>query len=246
MITLKFSDIYSKLNSNRSKLNKYLNVLKIYDPTDPGFQKDFVGFFTLNPTDWIRNTSEINGTNTWMDGITRKEAFFQIFDKYVKMPKSAVTYSDIIHDLSSVPMRNGKGNVQLSFSSKILHIIDKNKPIIDQKMLLKLAGPMSGFTSSVVLKVTGKKKPVVHVGDGTICDAIKFYSDVENYYPQLISFNKQSNNSPETYKNGELDDKGLGKNATYFENFDNWRKEQKINSGIISDVKKADFWMWLA
>ena len=185
-----------------------------------------------------------------MDGITRKEAFFQILDKYMKMPKCTVTYSNIIQDLSSVPMRNGKGNVQISFSSKILHVIDNNKPIIDQKMLLKLANSASGFTSSVGLKVTGKKKPVVHVGNGTICDAIKFYSDVETYYPKLISFNKQPKNSLETYMgNGKFDNKNQGKyldkNATYFDNFNTWLHEQNITAPI-SDVKKADFWMWLA
>lgn len=241
MITLKLSGIYSQLSSNKSKINKYINVLKIYDQK---FQEDFAYFFALNPTDWIKNTSKIDGTGTWMDGITRKEAFFQIFDKYMKMPKGTVTYSNIIQDLSSVPMRNGKGNVQISFSSKILHVIDNNKPIIDQKMLLKLANPASGFTSSVGLKVTGKKKPVVHVGNGTICDATKFYSDVEKYYPQLISFNEQPKNSPETYM-GKGVFKNLGINATYFENFNTWLQEQKITAPI-SDVKKADFWMWLA
>lgn len=250
MVTLKLSNIYSKLSSNKSKINKYINVLRRYDPADPKFQEDFAYFFALNPTDWIKNTSKIVGTGTWMDGITRKEAFFQIFDKYMKMPKGTVTYSNIIQDLSSVPMRKGNGNVQVSFSSKILHVIDNNKPIIDQKMLLKLADPASGFTSSVGLKVTGKKKPVVHVGNGTICDAIKFYSDVETYYPKLMSFNKQSKNSPETYMgNGKFDNKnkgkGLDKNATYFDNFNTWLHEQNITAPI-SDVKKADFWMWLA
>lgn len=250
MITLKLSNIYSKLSSNKSKINKYINVLRIYDPADPKFQEDFAYFFALNPTDWIKNTSKIVGTGTWMDGITRKEAFFQILDKYMKMPKCTVTYSNIIQDLSSVPMRNGKGNVQISFSSKILHVIDNNKPIIDQKMLLKLSNSASGFTSSVGLKVTGKKKPVVHVGNGTICDAIKFYSDVETYYPKLISFNKQPKNSLETYMgNGKFDNKNQGKyldkNATYFDNFNTWLHEQNITAPI-SDEKKADFWMWLA
>ena len=132
-------------------------------------------------------------------------------------------YSSIIQDLSCVPMRKGNGNVQVSFSSKILHVIDNNKPIIDQKMLLKLANPASGFTSSVGLKVTGKKKPVVHVRNGTICDVIKFYSDVEMYYPQLISFNEQPKNSSETYiGNGVF--KSFGENATYFENFNLLKK----------------------
>ena len=48
MITMKLSNIYSQLSSKKSKINKYINVLKIHDPTDPNFQEDFAYFDNFN------------------------------------------------------------------------------------------------------------------------------------------------------------------------------------------------------
>ena len=247
MLTLKLSDLFAHHTSAtiEAKIKQYVSIMSHVDPLDPGFQTEFAHFFGLNRTDWAIKTV-ITGTGTWMDGHTRMEVFFQLFNGYMTMPKTAVSYDCIIDGLSVVPMKNGKGKIQVSFSSKILHTIYPDKPIIDQKMLLKLAIPFSCFTSPIKLKVIGKKKPVAHIGSGTKADAKEFYSDVVKYYSRLISFNETPINSPETYiGHGQFIDKGLGKNDTYFENFNTWLAEKSITSPI-SDVKKADFWMWLA
>lgn len=223
MLKLYFSQIAGKLDAKT--VNKYIRILSIRDPNDATFQQLFADFFTLNPTYWVKN-KQVVGTS----GLTRKELFFSIFGKYIKMAKSNVNYSSIIQDLSCVPMRKDNGNVQVSFSSKILHVIDVDKPIIDQKMMLKLARPSSNFKSSVGLKVTGKKKFVAHIGNGQnngqkIKDAIDFYSEVELYYNTLKT-------APATKK--------------YLVDFDNWCNSQGINPSLISNTKKIDFWMWLA
>lgn len=225
MLQLNFSQIIDKLDVK--KVNKYIKILSISDPNDAEFQQLFADFFTLNPTYWVKN-KQVVGTS----GLTRKELFFSIFDKYIKMGKNNVDYSSIIQDLSCVPMRKGNGNVQVSFSSKILHVIDVDKPIIDQKMMLKLARPNSNFKSSVGLKVTGKKKFVAHIGNGQnndqkIKEAIDFYSEVELYYNTLKA-------DPAT--------------KTYLDDFDYWCKNTAgiDDSKLISETKKIDFWMWLA
>lgn len=226
MLTLKLSDLFGHHTQTtvEDKIKQYVSIMSSVTPSIPGFRTKFAKFFGLNQTDWAIK-SVITGTGTWMDGHIRMEVFFEIFDRYMKMPKTAVSYDCIIEDLSKVPMKNGKGKVQVSFSSKLLHGVDNDKPIIDQKMLLKLALPFSGFTSSIALKVIGKKKPVAHIGSGTQADSISFYCNLEAYYGIL---------------------KSMPSTISYITDFDIWCRSKGIDLSLISDTKKIDFWMWLA
>ena len=228
MLTCKFADLFInyKPDSIADKVKQYVGIIESVKPFDPDFQKEFATFFTMNVTTWM-SKEILTDTGGETDGLTRKEVFFKILNKHLCMGKSA-KYENIIKDLAIVPMKDKHGSVQISFASKILHVIDNSKPIIDQKMLLKLLKPNSDFVSSVPLIKSGIKKPVVKVGkgktfDNKLQDAIDFYDDVCNYYPLLIAANTQ-----------------------YIKDFDSWLGSIGVKPTSISDTKKIDFWMWLA
>lgn len=228
MLICKFGDlfIYHTPVEVANKVKQYVRIIQSVKPFDPDFQKEFAAFFTMNVTSWM-SKELLSSTGGCMDGLTRKEVFFKILDKYMKIGKS-VKYVDIINNLALVPMKNKKGSAQVSFSSKILHVIDDNKPIIDQKMLEKLLRPHSDFKSKIPLIKSGIKNPIIKIGKGEtlhnkLQDAIDFYDDVCNYYPLLIAANTQ-----------------------YIKDVDNWLGSVGIKPTSISDTKKIDFWMWLA
>lgn len=239
MITLKFSDLIWNPKAEaelKKKIQQYISIMTIRNPLNPDFQKDFAEFYQLRG---------------WNSASNRPIFFGYFNDLLVASKGTQITYTNVINKFAP---RNEK-----SFSSKILHTLYPDKPIIDQKVLAKLENDIDfkkAYPAPLLVKRKsgkdkhGNDKYNIIIGRNTVVDSKDFYCNLENYYPQLISYNKQIANSPETYTgNGEFVNKGKGKNATYFENFDNWCKEQKINSGIISDVKdvkKADFWMWLA
>lgn len=227
MLICKISDLFINHTPAEvaNKVKQYVGIIESVKPFDPNFQKEFAAFFTMNVTSWT-SKELLSSTSGCMDGLTRKEVFFKILDKYMKIGKS-VKYVDIINDLALVPMKNGKGSAQVSFSSKILHVIDNNKPIIDQKMLEKLFRPHSDFKSKISLIKSGIKNPIIKIGksktlDNKLQDAIDFYDDVCNYYPLLITANNQ-----------------------YIKDFDNWLDSIGIKPTSISDTKKIDFCMWL-
>lgn len=235
MITLKFSILISNSKAEaelKRKIEQYIRIITKRNPLDPGFQNDFAEFYQLRG---------------W-SAASKRPIFFDLFNDLLVDSKGAqITYANVIDKFAP---RNEK-----SFSSKILHTIYPDKPIIDQKVLAKLENDIDfkkAFPTPLLVKRKrgkdkyGKDKYNIIIGGNTVVDSKDFYCNLENYYPQLISFNKQPNNSPETYNNGKFYNKGLGKNATYFENFDNWCNSQGINPSRISETKKIDFWMWLA
>lgn len=118
-----------------------------------------------------------------------------------------------------------------SFSSKILHTIYPDKPIIDQKVLAKLERDIDFKkdypTPLLVKRKSGKDKYNIIIGKDKVNDSKSFYCNLEAYYDIL---------------------KGEPSTISYINDFNKWCKTPNINiaPSLISETKKMDFWMWLA
>ena len=211
MITLNFFNLIPDPKAEaklKEKVQQYINIMIICNPMSKDFQDDFASFYQLR------------GWNA----ASKRPIFFGNFnDLLVASKKNVITYANVIDKFYP---RNEK-----SFSSKILHTIYPDKPIIDQKALAKLEMDIDFKKDypipSLLKKKAGKGKYRIIIGNDTVADSKSFYCNLENYYNTLKT-------DPATKK--------------YLVDFDNWCKN---TAGIddpsrISDIKKIDFWMWLA
>lgn len=208
MLTLKFSDLFIKHKPETvaNKIGQYVSIMSNVNPLDSKFQGDFAKFYQLR------------GWNA----VSKKPIFFGYFNNLlVDSKKTVITYANVIDKFNP---RNEK-----SFSSKILHTIYSDKPIIDQKVLAKLEGDIDFKkrypTPLLVKRKSGKNKYNIIIGKDNVNDSKSFYCNLEAYYNIL---------------------KGQPSTISYIDDFDNWCKTQGINLSFISDTKKIDFWMWLA
>lgn len=213
MLTLKFSDLFVHHTQAtvEAKIEQYVSIMSHVAPLSPAFQSNFAKFYQLR--------------GEWRDP-GKLSIFFSIFDDLLATSKTTViTYADVIGRFKP---RNEK-----SFSSKILHTIYPDKPIIDQKALAKLECDPTFKThyptpSLVKRKGCGGKYNII-VGKNTVADSINFYGNLEAYYGIL---------------------KSVPSTISYITDFDSWCRSRcrskGINLSLISDTKKIDFWMWLA
>lgn len=208
MLTLKLTDLFIKYKpaAVANKIGQYVSIMSNVNPLDSKFQGDFAKFYQLR------------GWNA----VSKKPIFFGYFNNLlVDSKKTVITYANVIDKFNP---RNEK-----SFSSKILHTIYSDKPIIDQKVLAKLEGDIDFKkrypTPLLVKRKSGKNKYNIIIGKDNVNDSKSFYCNLEAYYNIL---------------------KGQPSTISYIDDFDNWCKTQGINLSFISDTKKIDFWMWLA
>ena len=208
MLTLKLTDLFIKYKpaAVANKIGQYVSIMSNVNPLDSKFQDDFAKFYQLR------------GWNA----VSKKPIFFGYFNNLlVDSKKTVITYANVIDKFNP---RNEK-----SFSSKILHTIYSDKPIIDQKVLAKLEGDIDFKkrypTPLLVKRKSGKDKYNIIIGKDNVNDSKSFYCNLEAYYNIL---------------------KGQPSTISYIDDFDNWCKTQGINLSFISDTKKIDFWMWLA
>ena len=208
MLTLKLTDLFIKYKpaAVANKIGQYVSIMSNVNPLDSKFQGDFAKFYQLR------------GWNA----VSKKPIFFGYFNNLlVDSKKTVITYANVIDKFNP---RNEK-----SFSSKILHTIYPDKPIIDQKVLAKLEGDIDFKkrypTPLLVKRKSGKNKYNIIIGKDNVNDSKSFYCNLEAYYNIL---------------------KGQPSTISYIDDFDNWCKTQGINLSFISDTKKIDFWMWLA
>lgn len=208
MLTLKFSDLFIKHKPETvaKKIGQYVSIMSKVNPLDSIFQDEFAKFYQLRG---------------W-SAASKRPTFFGYFnDLLVASKKTQITYADVINKFNP---RNEK-----SFSSKILHTIYPDKPIIDQKVLAKLEGDIDFkkyySTPLLVKRKTGKGKQNIIIGKDNVNDSKSFYCNLESYYDIL---------------------KRQTSTISYIEDFNNWCKTQGIKLRFISDTKKIDFWMWLA
>ena len=128
-------------------LDKYkliLNNVKAVDVSkDFGFQKMFNAFFR------IRRNAE------W------RECFYELFEC---AKKNHFTFEEIINGLYMQT-----GNVEASFSSKMLATIDQDKPIWDQYVLHNLGLELKGKTSQERIK-----------------NAAMIYSQIEDWFDEYL------------------------------------------------------------
>lgn len=209
MLTLKFNDLFinHKPTTIARKINQYVSIMSNVNPLNSAFQSNFSAFYGLNLSYWAKN----------------KVFFFGKFNTHLLAVKNGgiIMYSDILNDF--LPRK------EKSFSSKILHTIYPDRPIVDKKVLKKLLGDydFNNKYNTFALSALRKSGKEIIVGkNNAIPDLIPFYDALIKYY---IDIKK----CPVTNK--------------YLVDFDNWCKTQKIkNLSLISDTKKIDFWMWLA
>ena len=210
MLTLNFKDLFINYNpaTVAKKIGQYVSIMSNVDPLNSKFQDEFAKFYQLR------------GWNA--EG--KKDIFFTYFnDLLVASKRTKITYANVIDKFNP---RNEK-----SFSSKILHTIYPDKPIIDQKVLAKLERDIDFKkyypTPLLVKRKSGKGKYTIIIGRDTVGDSKGFYCNLEAYYAIL-------KREPST--------------ISYINKFDNWCKTPNINinPSLISETKKIDFWMWLA
>lgn len=135
-------DIFGKVLADALGLEKYKLILKIYDEhgvDNISFQRSFNSFFKVR-----RNSA-------W------RETFYSVFLKCSN--QKDVSFKEIITTLYAMT-----NQIEPSFSSKMLHVINPNYPIWDQYVIKNLG-----------LKLTGNKETKLH-------NAIKIYDDIINWY----------------------------------------------------------------
>lgn len=104
---------------SRGTVDKYVHIMQNVNPLDPQFQNDFNDCYGLNAS---------LGMN--------KTAFYKTFDGYYNHKNNKyVSYRNILNDLKSP---SGTGRKEVSFGSKLLHTIDCDEPIYDNKVIKKL------------------------------------------------------------------------------------------------------------
>lgn len=135
-------------------LDKYeLIMSKLYEvnvSTDDDFQRTFNDFYR------VRRNCE------W------RQKYYKFFESN---KEKHISYADII-----LWLYEQTGNIEASFSSKMLATLDPNRPIWDQYVLKNLNIKLTGNTKSEKLE-----------------DAIRIYNLIENWYSEFL----QTNNAAE-------------------------------------------------
>lgn len=139
-------DIFGKVLADALGLEKYKLILKIYDDhgvDNISFKLNFNSFFRVR-----RNSA-------W------REIFYSVFLKCSNQKN--VSFKEIITTLYAMT-----NQIEPSFSSKMLHVINPNYPIWDQYVIKNLG-----------LKLTGNKETKLH-------NAIKIYDDIIKWYEDYM------------------------------------------------------------
>lgn len=157
----------------------------------------------------------------WKSPAMMRPLFFNIFSAFNEIIKKGnnLNYEMIVIMLSKI-----SGMPEKSFASKMLHTFCKDEPIIDSKVIEKIK------KDKIAPKVNDFKIKTgypynLYSTKYTLNMAIELHKCLKKYYNILKT-------DPATQK--------------YLYEFDAWCASQKINSSLISDTKKIDFWMWLA
>lgn len=142
MITLNASDIFNKQLAHSLGLDQYAKIMR-GDPTDSIFQRSFNYYYRIRRNnDWRKNyygLFPIAKNEHW--------SFEQIITELYKKT----------------------GNIECSFSSKMLATIDADKPIWDQYVLKNLGFTLTGKTQMEKLE-----------------NAMTVYSQIEEWYTSYL------------------------------------------------------------
>lgn len=201
MLTLNFNQISNKLDAKI--VNQYLGIMDNVNPEDPKFQESFSDFYQIN-------------NSGWKSPAIMKSLFFNVFSAFNEINKKGyqLNYEMIVTVLSKI-----SGMTEKSFSSKMLHTLYKDEPIIDSKVIGKIKDKKSNF------KLATGYAQSLYVANYTLPMAIDLHNCLKKYYDSL----KKDTST-----------------ILYISDFDNWCNSQGINPSRISETKKIDFWMWLA
>lgn len=150
VITLDASAILQSQLARGLGLDRYADIMN-GDPASLGFQRSFNGYYR------IRRNEE------W------RQHYYGLF---CKAKYSNYTFAQIITELYRLT-----GNVEASFSSKMLATIDSSKPVWDQYVLHNLG-----------LKLTAKSQ------DEKLDNAIAIYGQIEGWYADYLSSSEAKNN----------------------------------------------------
>ena len=131
-------------------LDKYAEIMR-GDPTDPDFQRLFNGYYR------IRRNEE------W------RKHFYSLF---AKVEADNVTFEYILRELYKLT-----GNVEASFSSKMLATVDASKPVWDKYVLQNLGLKLSGKTQAEKLN-----------------SAVALYRSIETWYSEYMSTSEAREN----------------------------------------------------
>ena len=124
-------------------LDRYATIMN-GDPSSPDFQRAFNGYYRIR-----RNEK-------W------RKCYYGLFEK---ARKDHYSFEQIITELFKLT-----GNIEASFSSKMLATIDATKPIWDQYVLQNLGLVLSGKTQEIKLK-----------------NAVSLYGQIEMWYKEYLA-----------------------------------------------------------
>lgn len=206
MIILNFSKLIPNPKAEKKlkeKIEQYLKIMSNVDPDDFAFQTEFADFYQIH-------------NSGWKSPVIMRPLFFNVFSAFNELYKKGYkfNYEMVITVLSKI-----SGMPEKSFSSKILHTLDVNEPIIDSQLIRKIQNKTSEFESSTAYAHN------LYATKYTLLMAIELHNCLKKYYGIL---------------------KGEPSTKLYINDFDIWCKTQRIDLNFISDTKKIDFWMWLA
>ena len=134
-------------------LDCYADIVR-GDPNSPDFQRVFNGYYRIRRNkEWRRD----------------------YYDLFIRARDNRFTFEQIITD-----MFRRTGNVEASFSSKMLATIDTSKPIWDRYVLQNLGVKLTGKTPEEKMK-----------------NAVKLYIQIEEWYAEYLT-------TPEAHDNIEV------------------------------------------
>ena len=132
-------------------LDRYKNIMDAVNVVDvsmdTNFQRTFNGFYLVR-----RNAK-------W------RKVFYDFFEE---SKKKSVSFEEIL-----VYLYEKTGNIEPSFSSKLLATLDSNKPIWDRYVIQNLQMKLEGKTKIDKIK-----------------NAIRLYDDIEVWYSEFLKTNK--------------------------------------------------------
>ena len=113
-------EVFDRLNKRRKDIDKYIKILEMVgSPGDPAFQRKYTGFYRL------RRNEE------W-----RRE-YFRLMEGF--QDRGNASFEEIL-----LRLYKATGNIECSFSSKMLATIDPDMPIWDSKVLKALQLKLKG------------------------------------------------------------------------------------------------------
>ena len=208
MLTLKFNDLIPNTKAEaelKKKIQQYLRIMDNVDPDNLNFQTEFAEFYQIN-------------NSGWKSPAIMRPLFFNTFSAFNEICRNGykLNYEMVITVLAKI-----SGMPEKSFSSKILHTLDVNEPIIDSQLIRKIQNNTSEF------KLKTGYSQSLYATNYTLLMAIDLHNCLKKYYDILKS-------EPST--------------ISYINDFNKWCKTPNIDivPSLISETKKIDFWMWLA